>query len=98
MLLTTNPFTKIQAVQQFMSTIPKSNILNRLPPEIDKTETELPRQTWRLLAQLRANKSPFLKTYLHHKDLITHPSPLCPLCKATQGPFTFSIVLKSLLI
>ena len=31
-------------------------------------------------AQLRTNKSPFLKSYLHKVDAKTHPSPLCPLC------------------
>ena len=34
----------------------------------------------RVLAQLRTNKSPFLKSYLHKVDAKTHPSPLCPLC------------------
>ena len=36
--------------------------------------------TRRTLAQLRTNKSPFLKSYLHKVDAKTHPSPLCPLC------------------
>ena len=40
----------------------------------------LPRLTRRTLAQLRTNKSPFLKSYLHKVDAKTHPSPLCPLC------------------
>ena len=39
-----------------------------------------PRLTRRTLAQLRTNKSPFLKSYLHKVDAKTHPSPLCPLC------------------
>ena len=43
-------------------------ILNRAPPEIDKSETELPRQTPRLQAQLHANKSPLLSSYLHNID------------------------------
>ena len=33
-----------------------------------------------LVAQLRTNKSPVLKSYLHKVDTKTHPSPLCPLC------------------
>ena len=41
------------------------------------SEEGLPRRT---LAQLRTNKSPFLKSYLHKVDAKTHPSPLCPLC------------------
>ena len=40
----------------------------------------LPCLTRRTLAQLRTNKSPFLKSYLHKVDAKTHPSPLCPLC------------------
>ena len=43
--------------------------IQHLPDEI------LPRLTRRTLAQLRTNKSPFLKV-----DAKTHPSPLFPLC------------------
>ena len=39
-----------QAVQQLLLVIPDSSILNRPPPDIDKTKDELPRQTRRLLA------------------------------------------------
>ncbi|MEL6805403.1 MAG: hypothetical protein AAFO91_16665, partial [Bacteroidota bacterium] len=73
-----------QIVQQHLLTIPDSSILNRPPPDIDKTETDLPRRTRRLLAQLRANKSPFLLSYLHHIDPTTHPSPTCPLCRVAE--------------
>ena len=31
-------------------------------------------------ALLRANKSPFLPSYLHHIDPTSYPSPSCPLC------------------
>ena len=34
----------------------------------------------RTIAQLRTNKSPFLKSYLHKIDAKTHPSPHCPIC------------------
>ena len=61
-----------QAVQQHLATIPNYSILNRPPPTVDDTEKQLPRPTRRLLAQIRANKSP-----LHRIDPITHPSPLC---------------------
>ena len=40
----------------------------------------LPRLTRRTLAQLRTNKSPFLKSYLHKIDAKSHPYPLCILC------------------
>ena len=73
-----------QAVRQHLTTIPDSRILNRPPPEKDKTETELPRQTQRLLAQLRANKSPFLLSYLNHIDPDNHPSSTCPLCRVAE--------------
>ena len=33
-----------------------------------------------ILAQLRTNKFPFLKSYLHKVDDKSHPSPLCPFC------------------
>ena len=42
-----------------------STINKRPPPEIDKTEETLPHTTRRRLAQLRADKSPLLMTYLH---------------------------------
>ena len=40
----------------------------------------LHKHTRRTLAQLRTNKSPFLKSYLHKFNAKTHASPLCPLC------------------
>ena len=43
-------------------------------------EVIFPHITRRTLAQLRTNRSPFLKSYLHKVDAISHPSPLCPLC------------------
>ena len=73
-----------QMEQHHLLTIPDSNILNRTPPGIDKTETDLPRHTRRLLAQLQAEKFPFLLSYLHHIDPITHPSPTCPLCRVAE--------------
>ena len=50
------------------------------PPHISSSEERLPRFTRRTLAQLRTNKSPFLKSYLHKVDAKTHSSPLCLLC------------------
>ena len=51
-----------------------------MAPPINKSEQTLPRKTRRTLAQLRTNKSPVLKTYLHKIDPQNHPSPLCPVC------------------
>ena len=57
-----------------------NKILRTPPPHTSSSEEILPRLTRRTLAQLRTNKSPFLKSYLHKVDAKTHPSPLCPLC------------------
>ena len=73
-----------EAVQRHLLTIPDSRILNRPPPDIDKSEDELPRETQRRLAQLRADKSPFLLSYLHRIDPTNNPSPNCPLCKVAE--------------
>ena len=50
------------------------------PPHIGSAEEILPRLTRRTIAQLRTNKYPFLKSYLHKVDAKSHPSPLCSLC------------------
>ena len=67
-------------VSRHLATTGNSNILRTPPPPISSYEEILPRLTRRTLAQLRTNKSPFLKVYLHKVDVKTHPSPLCPLC------------------
>ena len=51
-----------------------------LPHAVVVSEQILPRLTHHTLAQLRTNKSPFLKSYIHKVDPKTHPSPLFPLC------------------
>ena len=51
-----------------------------LLPYITANIPNTPMQHGYTLAQLRTNKSPFLKSYLHKVDAKTHPSPLCPLC------------------
>ena len=50
------------------------------------------RLTHSTLAQLRTNKSPFLKLYLHKVDAKLHPSTLCPLCN-THTRHTSSLQL-----
>ena len=62
---------------------PDNKVLNRQAPDIDQTEETLPRQTRRRLAQLRTNKSPLLRQYLHKIDPVTYATDECPLCKAT---------------
>ena len=54
--------------------------MRTLPPHISSSEEILSRLTRRTLTQLRTNKSPFLKSYLHKVNAKTHLSPLCPLC------------------
>src|SRR5206468_11545972 len=51
-----------------------------LPIYINPSEQSLPRKTRRILAQLRADKSPILKAYLHEIDSKSCPSAACPLC------------------
>ena len=67
-------------VSRHLATRGNNKILRTPPPHTSSSEEVLPRLTRRTLAQLRTNKSPFLKSYLHKVDAKTHPSPLCPLC------------------
>ena len=69
-------------VSRHLATRGNNKILRTPPPHTMYSSSEeiLPRLTRRTLAQLRTNKSPFLKSYLHKVDAKTHPSPLCPLC------------------
>ena len=58
-----------------------NNEILRIPPSHSSSSEEIhPRFIRRTLAQLRTNKSPFLKSYLHKVDAKSHPSPLFPLC------------------
>ena len=67
-------------VSRHLATRGNNKILRTPPPHTSSSEERLPRLTRRTLAQLRTNKSPFLKSYLHKVDAKTHSSPLCPLC------------------
>ena len=67
-------------VSRHLATRGNNKILRTPPPHTSSSEEILPRPTRRTLAQLRTNKSPFLKSYLHKVDAKSHPSPLCPLC------------------
>ena len=53
-----------------------NKIIRRPLPHISSSEEILHRITRHTLAQLRTNKSPFLKSYLHKVDVKTHPHPL----------------------
>ena len=64
-------------VSRHPATRGNNKILRTHPPHISSSEDPTPRHT---LAQLRTNKSPFLKLYLHKVDAKSHLSLLCPLC------------------
>ena len=66
-------------VSRHLATRGNNKILRIPAPHTSSSEERLPRLSRRTLAQLRTNKSPFLKSYLHKVDAKTHPSPLCPL-------------------
>ena len=57
-----------------------NKILGTPPPIISRSEEILSGLTRRTLAQLRPNKSPFLKSYLNKVDAKSDPPPLCPRC------------------
>ena len=67
-------------VSRHLATRGNNKILRTPPPHISSSEERLPHLIRRTLAQLRTNKSSFLKSYLHKGDAKTHPSPLCHLC------------------
>ena len=67
-------------VSRHLATRGNNKILCTPPPNTSSSEERLSRLTRHTLAQLRTNKSPFLKSYLHKVDAKTHPSPLFPLC------------------
>ena len=53
-------------------------LLQTPAPDVDKSETGLPRASRRTLAQLRARKCPLLREYLRNIGAAQDPS--CPLC------------------
>ena len=57
---------------------PPHPLLGDKPPDVCKTEMQLPRATRRTLAQLRAQKCPKLQQYLH--SIGAAEDPRCPLC------------------
>ena len=67
-------------VSRHLATRGNNKILRTPPPHISSPKELLPRLTRRTLAQLRTNKSPFLKSYLHNLNAKSLPSPLCTLC------------------
>ena len=66
-------------VSRHIATRGNNKILHTSQPHMISSEELLSRLALRTLAQLRTNKSPFLKSYIHKVDAKVHPSPLCPL-------------------
>ena len=63
-----------------------NNKILRTPPlPIINSEEILHRFTRRTLSQLRTNKSPFIKSYLHKVDARSHTSPLCHFLTFTHS-------------
>ena len=66
-------------VSRHLATRGNNKLLRTPPPHISSSEERISHLTRRTLAQLRTNKSPFLKSYLHKVDAKPHPSPLTAL-------------------
>ena len=69
-------------VSRHLATRRINKIVRTPPPHISRSKEILPRLTRGNLDQLRTNKSPFLKSYLHKVDANSHLSLLCPLCNS----------------
>ena len=67
-------------VSRHLATRGSNKILRTHTPHIINSEEILPRLTRRILAQLRTNKSPLLKSYIRKVDAKSHQSPLFLLC------------------
>ena len=67
-----------QFVKQTLSERPINTLINRQAPDVNPTEQQLTRAMRRTLAQLRAQKSPLLRSYLNNIGAADDPS--CPLC------------------
>ena len=72
------------AVQKVIANQVPNKVLNRRPPEINKTELTLSRRASSNLAQLRSGYSRKLKSYLHRLD--ENIEDKCPIC--SNSPHT----------
>ena len=68
----------ISIVSRHLATRGNNKILRTPLPHISSSEEILPYLTGRTLLQLRTNKLPSLKSYLHKVDTKSHPSTLWP--------------------
>ena len=67
-------------VSRHLATRDNNKILRTTLPHISSSEETFPRLIPHIIAQLRTNKSPFLKSYLQKVGAKSHPSVLCALC------------------
>ena len=67
-----------------LATRGKNKILRTPPPHTSSSEERLPCLTRPTRAQLRTNKSPFLKSYLHKVDAKTHHHHYAPSVTLTH--------------
>lgn len=65
-------------INTYLTSRAPNNIINQLPPDVNKAELSRPIRT---LVQLRTNKFPFLVEYKHKIEPQVTPSPLCTLCR-----------------
>ena len=79
-------------VSRHLATKGNNKILRTPPPHIISAEELIPRLTRRTPAQLRTNKSPFLKSYLHKVNAKSHPSLTMP---PLQHPHTWTHTISS---
>jgi hypothetical protein len=70
-----------QIVNEYKRNRNPNKLLGEIPPEVDKSEETLPRDTRRTLAQLRSGHCPKLYAYMNKIDPHTYPNNICPLCK-----------------
>ena len=71
-----------ESVRETILSYNTNKVLNERPPEINESESQLPRKSRTTLAQLRSSYSPFLNTYLHRINRAENP--LCPNCNAEE--------------
>ena len=67
-----------ETVRRHISNTPVHPLLQTTPPKVHQSEQELDRSTRRILAQLRALKSPILESYKCNIGAVEVPD--CPLC------------------
>ena len=72
------------AVQKVIENQIPNKVLNRRPPEINKTESTLSRRARSNLAQLRSGYSRKLNSYLHRLD--KNIEDKCPTCSTSPTP------------